>query len=218
MKTLLLPVTLMIIVSSCNNSKKNKETVSNETSSTAPVSNTTENAGSTSTSGVGNVTYSIADTARTLDGSVLVQADKKKLSPGNDLMAIITATNSSGESITVNILFGLKPGVYPVVGLGLSKGEEVYGGILGGEPAITEYKVNLTECTDLGSNNLGGHKWKISGSIAQEIKIDAMAIMKMSPGHPDAIKVSKYQFSNLTFDDNWEQILEQGLKTLKNQQ
>ncbi len=213
MKTLLLPVALMVVVSSCNNSKKDKETAGSETTRTTASSNT-EN----SVSNAGNVTCLVADTARSFDGSVLVQSDKKKLSPGNDLMAIVSASNAADESVTVNFLFALKPGVYPVVGLSVSKENEVYGGIMGGEPTLTEYKVNLTECTDLGSNNLGGHKWKISGSIEQELKIDALPIMKMSPGHPDAVKVSKYQFSNLTFDDNWEQILEQGLKNLKNQQ
>ena len=213
----LLPVLLMALLCACNNSKKEKSVVADD-STTNTTTNQTPATANTTPVGSSTVSYSIADTARNLNGSVIVQADKEKLSPGNDNMAMVTGSDSNGESMTVNFLFALKPGVYPVVGLGLTKGNEVYGGILGGKPKLTDYKVNLTECTDLGSNNLGGHKWKISGSIDQDITIDAMSIMKMSAGHPDAVKVSQYRFSNLTFDDNWEQILEEGMKKLKKQQ
>lgn len=207
MNKLFFPIAFIFILSACNNSKKEKQTSSDSTSvNTNPV--ITDNNTSDPGNNKGNVTCLLADTARTLNGSVLVEIDKDKVSPGNDKIAIVTASNDAGESVTLNFVFSLKPGVYPVVGLGITKGEEVYGGILGGEEKITPYKLTLTECTDLGSNNIGGHKWKISGSVDQDMTIDAMPIMKLSPGHPDAVKLSKYQFTNLTFDDNMEQILE----------
>lgn len=210
----LLPVVVMAMLCACNNSQNEKKTVSTDSSNL--ITNPQSPATSTPAAGSATMTYSIADTVTTSSASVLVQKDKDKLSPGNDNLAVVTS-NSEGSSLVVNFLFATKPGIYPVVGLGLTKGNQVFGDILGGKAKITPYKVNLTECTDLGSNNLGGHKWKISGSIEEDITIDAMSIMKMSPGHPDNIKVSNIRFSNLTFDDNWEQIMEEGMKHLKKQ-
>lgn len=199
----------------CTNAKKEKET--GKTTADNPKENTT-----TSTSNkvpeanAAAVTY-MADgsTEKKVTGSILVQKDKDKLSPGNENLALVTANGPEGESFVINFLFALKPGIYPVVGLSLSRNEQVFGGILGGQPKITAYKVNLTECTDLGSNNAGGHKWKLSGNVEGGVTIEAMGIMKMQKDHPASIKVNKISFSNLTFDDNWEQILEEGLKKLK---
>lgn len=42
-----------------------------------------------------------------------------------------------------------------------------------------------------------------------------MGIMKMDPNHPDNIKVNKISFSNLTFDDNWEEMMEKVLEKVK---
>jgi hypothetical protein len=211
-------ITLVALACACNNSKKEKETVTSDSTGTTNTSTTPTTNTETTSTGEGNVSYMVNDTARTAKGTVLVQEDKDKISPGNNLIAMLTASKSDGESLTVNFLFTPKPGTYPVVGLGLNIRNEVYGGILGGKPKMTPYKVNLTECTDLGSNGAGGHKWKIAGSVDQEMTIDAMSLMKMVPGHPDNAKVSKYQFSNITFDDNWEKLLEEGLKKMKEQQ
>lgn len=213
----LMTVALVALLCACNNSKKEKQTVSSDTTS-GNVNTTTPTTTTPTSSGQGTVSFLLNDTAKTLNGSVLVQEDKEKLSPGNNLLAMVTASNDAGESLTVNFLFTPKPGVYPVVGLGLSRTNEVYGGILGGKPKMTDYKVNLTECTDLGDNGVGGHKWKISGSVDQDMVIDAMSLMKLNKSHPDNAKVSKYQFSNMTFDDNWEKLMEEGLKKLKEQQ
>jgi hypothetical protein len=213
----LIPISLLAILCACNNSKKEKETVTTDTTSsnvsTLPPANTT----TSNVSGQGTLSYNINDTAKSLAGSVLVQEDKDKLSPGNNLLAMVTGNNSAGETLTVNFLFNPKPGTYPVVGLGYTRTNEVYGGILGGKPEITNYKVNLTECTDLGDNGFGGHKWRIAGSVDQEITIDAMSLMKMSPGHPDNVKLSRFQFSGITFDDNMEKMMEEGLKKFKQQ-
>jgi hypothetical protein len=216
MKKLLSFAALTILVA-CNNSKKeDKQTPSSDADapkatevSNAPA-DTPPPAVSTST-----VSYSISDTARTVSGSALVQKDKDKVSPGNDLFAMITANSSNGETFNLNFVFTPKPGVYPVVGLSFSRSNEVFGGLLGGKPKLTNYKVNLTQCEDMGSNGLGGKRWKISGSVDEEVTIDAMGIMKMDKSHPDNIKVSKISFANLTFDDNWEQLLEEGMKKLK---
>lgn len=201
----------------CNNSKKDKETTSGDatTTTTSSIETTTATNPASPAVGTATVTYSIADTSRSITGSILVQKDKDKLSPGNEYHAMVTANSSGGESFVVNFLFDLKTGSYPVVGFSLTRENQVFGGILGGKPKITPYKVNLTQVDNLGSNGLGGNKWKISGTIDEEVTIDAMGIMKMDPNHPADIKVNKISFSNLTFDDNWEEMLEKAMDKLK---
>ena len=211
----LIPATLLAVLCACNNAKKETETTVNEsTNSTTPATNP-ENSSGNNPANTAAVSYMVNDTAKNFSGSILVQKDKSNLSAGNDLLGILTSTSSGDESLTVNFLFTLKPGTYPVVGLGLTKGNEVYGGILGGEPKMTNYKVNLTECTNMGSNNAGGNRWKISGSVDGDILIDALSIMKLSPRHHDSVKVSHFRFINISFDDNWEQLMEEATKMLK---
>jgi hypothetical protein len=158
-----------------------------------------------------SISYTIQDTARNGTASVLVTRDEDKLSPGNDLFAMITANLPGDESLVVNFLFTTKPGTYPVVGLSFSRTNQVFGGLLGGKKKITPYKVNLTEVKDLGSNNAGGHRWMISGNIESDVVIDAMGVMKFDKTHPDNITVSKISFNNLSFDDNWEELVEKAL-------
>lgn len=216
----LLTISLITLVCACNNSKKEKQVTNSDTTTTNPASSDNSSNSSTTTmpaAGSATVRFSVNDTAYTLEAHAFVQKDKSNLSPGNNNLAIVTGSNNSGETITVNFLFDTKPGTYPVVGLGLTKNSEVYGGILGGDPKLTKYKINLTECTDLGDNGIGGHKWKLAGSVDEEMLIDAMSIMKLNPAHPDNVKVNKYQFSNLNFDDNMEKLMEEGMKKLKNQ-
>ena len=209
----ILYVPVFALLFACNNSKKEKETTATDT--TKAQSETSTNDVSTPASGSATVSYSVNDTVRNISGSVLVSKDKDKLSPGNDYFSIVTANGPNEESFVINFVFALKPGTYPVVGLSLSRTNQVFGGILGGKPAITNYKVNLTQCEDLGSNNIGGHKWRISGNVEGEVTIDAMGIMKMDKSHPENVKVNKISFSNLTFDDNWEALMEEGMKKLQ---
>ncbi len=205
------PIAALAILIACNNSKKNNEPGKESSEITnIPAENS---ATPTATSAI--VAYSIGDTLRKVGGSVLLQKDKEKLSPGNDNLAVVTANGSDGESIVVNFLFALKPGIYPVVGLSFSRENQVFGGLLGGTPKLTNYKVTLTQCEDLGSNNFGGHKWKISGSVDGEVTIEAMGIMKIDKNHPSEIKVNKISFSNLTFDDNWEEMMKQAIDKMK---
>ncbi len=199
----------------CNNAKKEKETSTGESATTSSTENTASADSPSPAVGTAVVNYSIKDTARNIAGSVLVQKDKKNLSPGNDFLAIVTTNSSDGESFVLNFLFELKPGTYPVVGLAFTRENQVFGGILGGEPKITTYQVNLTQLDNLGSNGIGGNKWRMSGTVEEEVTIDAMGIMKMDPNHPNDIKVNRISFSNLTFDDNWEEILNKATEKLK---
>lgn len=155
--------------------------------------------------------------------TALVTKDKDKLSQGNDYFALTTIEAGNGESMNVNFVFALKPGEYPVVGLSYQRGPsdkgELYGGLLGGKPKLTGYKIKLTEVKDLGANNAGGHKWSISGSVEGPMKIGAMKMMLMdktrNPPHPESITVSNLQFTNVAFEDNFEELMEKGLKKLK---
>ena len=166
-----------------------------------------------------NLTYSVEGTEIKNAASLLVSKDKDKLKADAPFLCMLTSNGAknNNEYITVNFLLDTKPGTYPVVGASLNRGKddnsEMYGSILGGKPKITNYNVTLTECKDLGSNNLGGHKWSISGSW-EEMTIPAMGIMLMdkSKNHPKEIKLGKGVFTNLTFDDNWDEMLEKAFK------
>lgn len=174
-------------------------------------------------------TTSSSQVAYTVDGveirnsaSLLVTKDKDKLQAGLPYLCMLTsnAAQNNNEYLTLNFLLDTKPGTYPVVGSSLTRGkspnDEMYGGLLGGKPKLTEYKVNITECKDLGDNGQGGHKWSISGNW-EELTIKAPGMMLLNPEkkHPKEIKVSKGRFNNLTFDDNWQEMLEKGMKQLK---
>ena len=195
------------ILFACNNSGKSESekdsTVTTQTTNTpgTPTNNPAEQ-------NAASITYTVKDTVRTGTASVLVTKDEDKLSPGNDLFAMLTANLPNEESIVINFLFDKKPGIYPVVGLSFTWKNQVFGGLLGGKKTITSYKVNLTDVKDLGSNNVGGHRWMISGNINGEVTIDAMGIMKMDKSHPDNITIKNISFSNLVFDDNWEEMME----------
>jgi hypothetical protein len=208
----------LVLLFACNNSKKEAPIKGEKT--TAPGTNTTDTketpAGTTN-----NVIASVEGKEIQLNGSILVSKDKDKLQPGADYFVMLTASGGNNkESLTLNFLMALKEGTYPVVGTSLVRGEddksEMYGGLLGGKAKITEYKVNLSEVKDLGSNNLGGHKWSISGSF-DAMTIPAMGIMMMdqTKNHPKEVKIDKVSFSNLTFDDNWEEIMEKAMEQMK---
>lgn len=193
---------------------ENTGTTTATTSETAPPATTT-----TSSSGVA---YTVDGVEIKNGASLLVTKDKEKLQAGLPYMCMLTsnAASNNNEYLTLNFLIDTKPGTYPVVGSSLTRGkspnDEMYGGLLGGKPKLTEYKVNITECKDLGDNTQGGHKWSISGTW-EEVTIKAPGMMLLDPAkkHPKEIKVTKGSFNNLTFDDNWGEMLEKGLKQLK---
>ena len=150
-------------------------------------------------------------------GSLLVRKDEKKISPGNDYKVIMTLNNPNGETLVLNWLMALKPGVYPVVGMSYGRGKgdsaQQFGGILGGETRITDYKVNLTDVKDLGSNNMDGHRWSVSGNF-ENVTIPAMKIMlyDKSRKHPEEIKIENIRFTNLRFDDNFDEMMDKIMK------
>jgi hypothetical protein len=211
-----------IFLFACKNEKKatsadNDKTVTGE----APAPPPTENAVADYTPAT-NITYLADGIEIKNSASVLVTKDKDKLKAGAPYLCMLTsnAAKNNNEYLTLNFLLDTKPGTYPVVGTSFQRGKdpnnEMYGGLLGGKPKLTDYSVTITECKDLGSNNMGGHKWSISGTW-EGIGIKAMGIMLMdkTKAHPAEVKLEKGSFTNLTFDDNWDEMLEQGLKQLK---
>jgi hypothetical protein len=213
----------LVPLAACNNSKNdnNVNPVNNTILSEAKKIKDLNNI--KTVTAIQNFTFNVEGKEIKETASILVSKDKDKLSPGNDYFGMITS-GSRGDSISgsmvLNFVFDLKPGTYPVVGMSYHRGgsnnSEMYGGILGGKHELTQYKVNLTECTNLGSNGLGGNKWKISGTF-DEMVIAAMPMMLLDKtrNHPKEIKIGGGSFSGLTFDDNWEQIVEEGLKRLQ---
>ena len=168
-------------------------------------------------------TYEVDGEKKEAGISALVSKDKDKLSAGNEYFALTTIDAGNRESMNVNFVFALKPGEYPVAGLSYQRGPsdkgELYGGLLGGKPELTNYKVKLTEVKDLGSNNAGGHRWSISGYVEGDVKIGAMKMMLMdktrNPPHPESITISNIRFNDVTFEDNFEELMEKGLKQLQ---
>ncbi len=199
------------ILFACNNSKK-------EEKKPGPVTNS----GTTITHmpGVSSASFTVEGKEINVIGSLLVTKDKKNLQPGADYFAMLTASRGpNNEGLTLNFLLTLNPGTYPVVGMAFHRGPsgqgEVYGGLLGGEPKLTNYKVNITECKDLGSNNMGGHKWSLSGNF-DELVIPAMGVMLLdkTKNHPKEVKIEKGSFTHLLFDDNWEEMMQGAKKKL----
>jgi hypothetical protein len=168
------------------------------------------------------IKYTLGETEIRNYASLLVTKDKDNLKAGTPYMCMLTsnAAKNNNEYLTLNFLLDTKPGTYPVVGTSLQRGkspnDEMYGGMLGGKPKLTSYNVTITECKDLGDNGQGGHKWSISGTC-EEVMIKAMPIMLMDKEkkHPEEIKVSKISFSNLNFDDNWENMMEKAMEKMK---
>lgn len=202
----------------CNNSKKDPSTESNKQATDAPPVTTTAPAPSaTSTNSV--ITVDGKDI--NLNGSILVDKDKKKLQAGAPYRGMITSSSGpDNESYILRFVFDTKPGVYPVTGISFGRGKDdnaqQFGGLLGGEEKIYDSKVTLTECKDLGDNGAGGHRWSISG-IVENVTIPAMKLMLIdkTKNHPKEVKIDKISFSGLTFDDNAEEIMEKAMDMLK---
>lgn len=208
---------LLFTLSACNSAKTNENASAEpSTPESASVSTTPET--STSTTNLG-INYTLEGTAINNYASLLVTKDKKKLNAGEPYLCMLTsnAARNNNEYLCLNFLLDTKPGTYPVVGSSLQRGnapaDESYGGILGGEPKLTDYKVTITECKDLGDNGKGGHKWSISGTCdLVVVKASAFMLADKSKNHPDEIKIENISFSNLTFDDNYDEILQKALK------
>jgi hypothetical protein len=203
----------------CNNAKKDEGKDRGAASGSEQKPAATEGgATTTAASSSANLSYTVEGKEFQPGGGVLVTKDKDKLSAGHPYFAMVTANGPDKQTFAINFVFDLKPGSYPVVGHSFSRGSDstsqVFGGLLGGQPKLTSYKVNITECTNLGSNNAGGNKWKISGAF-ENITIPAMGFMASDPKHPKQIVIEKGSFTGLSFDDNWEQMMEEGMKKLK---
>lgn len=207
----------------CNNSKTESTTTSTDSPKQSVADQTATNTNTpTTTSPSAPSTKIFVDGKESfLGGSLLVQKDKARLQPGNDYLVMLTAPGSVGnETLVLNFLMALHTGTYPVVGISYNRGEnpnnQLFGPILGGQPKLTDYKVNITECKDLGPNSMGGHRWSISGHFT-ELVIPAMGVMLLdkSKNHPKEIKIEKGSFSNLTFDDNWEEMMKQAGEMMK---
>ncbi len=207
---LLLPLALLVL--SCNNSNNDNGTAKKENKMPGQVTNSVTPP-ETNAAPASGTTVTVEGREIKLGGSLLVQKDKDKLQPGADYLVMLTAPGGAGkESMVLNFLLALKTGTYPVVGMSFRRGEspknEMYGDLLGGKPKLTDFKVNITECMDLGGDDMGGHRWSISGNF-EGLVIPAMGLMLMdkTKSHPKEIKIEKGSFSNLTFEDNWEELM-----------
>lgn len=214
----LFPIILLVALLACNNSKKEGNPSTTGTTKTEESINA---ATSNTSAPVYKTKYILDGKEINAGGSLLVSKDKDKLQPGADYLCMLTASGgANNEGLVLNFLLALKTGTYPIVGTSLTRGPgdkgEVYGGILGGKPKLTNYKVTITECKDLGSNNFGGHKWSISGSFEGFI-IPAMGIMLMdkTKNHPTEVKIDGGSFTDLTFDDNWEEVMKKAMDKMK---
>lgn len=213
---------LTILLFACNSSRKDKPAGDNPQPPVTNETSTTTTTASRPAAGSASVSFSVEGVNVTNYASVLVTKDKDKLQPGAPYICMITsnAAANNNEYLTLNFLMDTKPGTYPVAGSSFQRGKdpnnEMYGGLLGGKPKLTEYKVTITECKDLGSNNMGGHKWSISGTC-EEVLIKATRIMLMdkTKKHPEEIKLQKISFANLSFDDNWEEMMEKAMDQMK---
>jgi hypothetical protein len=208
-----------LFVLSCNNDKEEIDITASETKVAQTGQDKTVARSVKPEAGNASLSFTVDGNQKNMRASILVQKDKSKLSPGNEYSAILTA-NEAKNTFTINFIFSLKPGSYPIVGLALSRDmpetpSQIFGAILGGKPKMTDYKVDITQMENLGENKGGGNRWKISGTVSQEVVIHAAPLMKMEKTHPESISVSKISFSNLEFDDNWEEMLEKSMNKLK---
>ena len=212
-------ISLSVFLFSCKNGKK--ETGTTETpASTESTSSTTTTEMPTTGEASTNSAIQVEGKELKLNSSILVDKDKKKLQAGAPFRGMITTSNGpDNEGVIIRFVFDTKPGVYPLTGMsytrGIGENAEQYGGLMGGEEKIYDAKVNLTECKDLGSNNAGGHRWSISGTV-ENLTIPAMKLMLLDKEkkHPNEVKIDKYSFSGLTFDDNAEEILQKAMEQL----
>lgn len=217
-KLFIIPALLLALA--CNNDKKDtKPAEETNTGNAQPPAENNPAPEAAPAAGSSGVTFTVDGQEISNYASVLVTKDKDKLKAGVPYLCMLTsnAARNNNEYLTLNFLLDTKPGTYPVVGMSFQRGKdpnnEMYGGLLGGKPKLTDYTVTITECKDLGENPTGGHKWSISGTW-ENVVVKAMGIMLMdkTKAHPAEIKLEKGSFTNLTFDDNWDEMKEQFLK------
>ena len=220
MKTNLFFLSLLFLTASCNNAGSDSGKSTNDSLSATKQTVTNTNP-VTLTSPSSGTTVTVEGKEIKLGGSLLVTKDKDKLQPGDDYLCILTAPGGlNKENMFLNFLLALKPGTYPIVGMSFRRGKspnnEMYGAMLYAKSKMTNYKVNITECRDLGSNNNGGHRWSISGNF-EGLVIPAMDLMLLdkTKKHPKEIKIDKGSFKNLSFDDNMEDLMQQGMKKMQ---
>jgi len=213
----LLVIPLSVILFACKSGKKEDKP------GDIPADPAKENTGTTTpaempaTTASSNFSLMIEGKELKLNGSILVDKDKKKLMAGAPYRAMITTSSGpDNEGMILRFVFDTKPGTYPLTGMSYGRGKgdagQQFGGLLGGDEKLYDTKITLTECKDLGGNNAGGHRWSISGTI-ENLTIPAMGIMLMEKekNHPKEIKIDKVSFSGLTFDDNAEEILQKAM-------
>lgn len=211
-----LPIALAMFLFACNNNKKTDEPAAADPGNTLVMpANTTPDAEAR------NSTLTVGGKDVGLNGSILVDKDKKNLKAGAPYRGMITTGSGPGnEGFILRFVFDTKPGTYPVTGMSFNRGDgdnaEQYGGLMGGEEKIYPVNVTLTECKDLGDNHAGGHRWSISGSV-ENLTIPAMGLMLLDKekNHPKEVTIDKYRFSNLSFDDNAEEMLEKAMDQLR---
>lgn len=208
-----------IFLFACNNSKKDPATETNNQGTDAPPTTTTTTQAPAAANT--NSVITVEGKELNLNGSILVDKDKKKLQAGAPYRGMITSSSGpDNEGYILRFVFDTRPGVYPVTGISFGRGKDdnaqQFGGLLGGEEKIYDSKVTLTECKDLGDNGAGGHKWSISGTV-ENVSIPALGIMLLDKekNHPKEIKIDKLSFTGLTFDDNAEEMLEKAMEMLK---
>lgn len=206
-----------VLLFACNNAKKEPASAESNNQTTTETPPTTTPATTPATNSV----LTVEGKDINLNGSILVDKDPKKLQAGAPYRGMITSSSGpDNEGYVLRFVFDTKPGIYPVTGISYGRGKDdkaqQFGGLLGGEEKIYDSKVNLTECTDLGDNGAGGHKWKISGSV-ENVTIPALGLMLIdkTTNHPKEIKIDKLTFSGITFDDNAEEMLKKALEMLK---
>lgn len=212
-------ISLSAFLFSCKSGKKEDKPADN----TTPAEQTTVTAPTdapTPASSYSNTTLMVEGKELKLSGSILVDKDKKNLKAGAPYRGMITTSSGpDNEGLILRFVFDTKPGTYPLTGMSYGRGKgdkgEQYGGLLGGEEKIYGQNVTLTECKDMGENGAGGHKWKISGTI-ENLTIPAMGLMMMDKekNHPKEIKIDKISFTDISFDDNAEEMLQKALEQM----
>ena len=219
-KFIIASVVLITTIYACSNSKNDTgKAADNSKVESVDTEGSTATEQTVSTNSGPGISFTIENTQIQNYASILVTKDKKKLQSNAPYLCVLTsnAAKNNNEYLTINFLLDTKPGTYPIVGSSLQRGtspnDEMYGGMLGGEVKMTEYKVNITECKDLGDNGSGGHKRSISGTCdLVVIKAASVVLLDKSKKHPEEVKIEKITFHDLSFDDNWEEMMNKTMK------
>ena len=217
----ILTIASAITLLACNNNKDGKTTDPSANTDTAAVTSNEATEITTSTTDYSNYFVSLEGKELRLSGSILVDKDPKKLKADAPYRGMITTSSGpDNEGMILRFVFDTKAGSYPLTGMSFGRGKgdngEQYGGLMGGEEKLYSSNVTLTECTDMGDNGAGGHKWKISGTV-ENLTIPALGIMLLddSKKHPKEIKIDKITFKDISFDDNAEEMLRKAMDQLK---